>query len=381
MKTLFILDLPLDSEKANVIQVLHMCHAVAYLGETVVLAVPSRQKEFTQALNVIAARQLGKAVNFSIIEYRKYTIVGRFSIMGGYWGVSRLLKQVKPDLVMVRNPVYVTCAIRRGIKTVFEAHNSILHDNTLLDTLYSRQLIRSSQHDELVAFISISENLMKFWRNSGIPEKKSLVLHDGVDTESFQNIPDVAALRQKLGLPNDRKVVAYTGSFYPDREIENILKLAQTEPEVYFVLVGGPDRNVDTIKKKARLEGIHNVHFTGRILHSQVKEYLFAADVLLMVWSKKVRTINYCSPLKVFEYMAAGKTIVGHGFPTILEVLTDGDNALLADPDSFSKLQSKLHEAVSMSADNVLARAARKLAFDEYSWRSRANRLLSKVKL
>ena len=40
----------------------------------------------------------------------------------------------------------------------------------------------------------------------------------------------------------------------------------------------------------------------------------------------------FTSPLKLFDYMAAGAPIVASDLPTVREVLTDGDNALLVPP-------------------------------------------------
>ena len=83
-----------------------------------------------------------------------------------------------------------------------------------------------------------------------------------------------------------------------------------------------------------------------------------------------------CSPLKVFESMAAGRVIVGHGFPTIREVLTDGQEALLATPDDYQDLERKLGLALSMSYPNSLAERARTLALEKYTWDRRARMLM-----
>ncbi len=77
--------------------------------------------------------------------------------------------------------------------------------------------------------------------------------------------------------------------------------------------------------------------------------------------------------------MATGRTIVGPGFPTILEVLTDGQNALLANPDSFEELKSKLSKALKMPLNNKIGSAARKLALDKYTWKKRAEKMLSDI--
>ena len=123
--------------------------------------------------------------------------------------------------------------------------------------------------------------------------------------------------------------------------------------------------------------GLSNIVFTGHVRHQDVKQYLFAADVLLMIWSRQVPTINYCSPLKMFEYMAAERIIVGHAFPTILEVLKDGEDAYLADPDSFDDLRKKMALALNEEYPNSMAKRARELAMKKYTWQARARAILS----
>ena len=98
-----------------------------------------------------------------------------------------------------------------------------------------------------------------------------------------------------------------------------------------------------------------------------------------MIWSKDVPTINYCSPMKVFEYMSSGNLIVGHGFITIKEILTDGKNAYLADPDSYHELSAKLKIALNEIGQTDIGLKARRLAKANYSWDKRAKTIIETV--
>jgi glycosyltransferase involved in cell wall biosynthesis len=186
-------------------------------------------------------------------------------------------------------------------------------------------------------------------------------------------------MRKKLHLPLDKKIVLYTGSLYANRGIDNILKLAKLFPQVYFLVIGGPEKQKNDYIKSALIQKTKNIRFLGYIPHFKVKDYLIAADVLLMIWSKEVKTINYCSPLKVFEYMASGRIIVGHAFPTIKEVLTDGETAYLTNPDSFDELQMKISLALAQNYPNSMAQTAQRLALNKYSWKVRAQTILESI--
>jgi glycosyltransferase involved in cell wall biosynthesis len=63
--------------------------------------------------------------------------------------------------------------------------------------------------------------------------------------------------------------------------------------------------------------------------------------------------------------------IVGHGFDTIREVLTDGVDAYLSNPDIEEELAEKLRIAIDSDSSEIGERARQK-AFSQYSWQNRA---------
>ncbi|MFT5297312.1 MAG: glycosyltransferase involved in cell wall biosynthesis [Glaciecola sp.] len=379
MKLLCVQQQFVDSGKANVIQISHMCAAFAELGIDVTIAVPTNGMN---AAEIMAKYEkiLDKKANFKVVTYDKRYFFGRFSAVGTYFSIRKLIKHVEVTHCYIRNSLLISIMLRNKIDVIYEAHNSRIHDNHLLNILLSANLIRMSRKSGIASFVSISQALGDYWVNRGVPKEKSIVLHDAVDTVAYEKIPDKNSLRCKLNLPIKMKIVAYTGSLYADRDIVKILELSRLNPNVFFLVVGGPKQVATEFTSQAIAQNLNNVMFVGPVGHAEVKTYLFASDILLMIWSNRVRTMNYCSPLKVFEYMAAGKIIVGHGFQTIHEVLTDGENALLADPDSFGELCDKLDEAIGMPEVNSLSKASRKLAFEKYSWNSRALEILEFVK-
>jgi glycosyltransferase involved in cell wall biosynthesis len=377
VKLLYLHSGEIDSGMANAVQVVHMCSAFVRAGIEVRLAVPGTDAE--AARRTIAA-QTGHPPEFDLLTFRKRTVFGRLQMIGGYLGVKRLLAAEPADVCFVRNPVFLNAPLLAGIPTVFEAHNASIHRNAAMNAFWKRRLIGNARHEMCVAFVSISQALTDFWVRSGVPETKTLALHDAVDAQHFAEMEERQSARRALGLPEDRKTVVYTGSLYQDRGIENILELAETFSDPLFVVVGGPEDRRELYQALCRRRGITNVLLTGRVPHKDVRRYLFAGDVLLMLWSRDVPTIEYCSPLKTFEYMAAGRIIVGHGFPTIREVLTDGEDAFLADPDSLADLRLKLAAALERSYPDPMAENARSLAFSRYTWDARVRTILSFIR-
>ncbi len=356
-----------------------MCSAFSELGLDVTLAVPDGNYDI-DSIKEFIAHKINKEIKFSVITYPKITVNGRFSMLGGYMGVKRLLKGENADYCFVRNPVFINATIRNDIPTIFESHNSLLQNNyKILDYFWRKNFIKNSRSDNVIKFITISNALAEIWKSRGVPEEKVMALHDGVDSDSFLVVRDQYKVREELGLPLNKKIVLYAGSLYANRGIENTLRLANSFPKALFLVLGGPEERKNYYIKKSKDQNIKNIAFTGYLHHYKVKDYLFASDVLLMIWTKQVKTINYCSPLKMFEYMAAGRIIVGHAFPTIKEVLTDEETAYLADPDSFDDLKVKLSLALKQSYPSPMAQVARKLALEKYSWKARAQTILESI--
>lgn len=379
MKILYVHDTPISSHKANITQVVHMCQAFSELGHEVVLAVPKEKGDGDKIRKSISER-MNKKIEFPIVFYPKFTVGSKFSLLGGLPGANCILKSSRADLCFLRNPVFVLSALRANIKTIFESHSSLLNErHKTIDVVLKWTLIRKSRHNKLLKFICISDALAFEWLSKGVPEEKIVVAHDGVDFNAFSDYCDRDVMRREIGLTTAKKIVVYAGSLYENRGIDTILSLAAAFDDVTFVIVGGPEERAQLYRWKCHVANINNTIFTGYIRHCNVRKYLFAADVLLMIWSDKVKTINFCSPLKMFEYMAAGRVIVGHSYPTIKEVLTDGVDAYLADPASFDDLRTKLRLALNQDHPSPIALAARKLALEKYSWKARAEVILKSI--
>lgn len=380
MKLLYLHDRPLDSEKASVVQVLHMCAAFSELGQAVTLAVPEG-KLSGERLVEFASRQLNKPISISIETYKVRRFpANRLASLSVFLGARKLIRSTRFDWAYLRNSLLLNAVIPMGRPVVFEAHNDSLHDRFVANFPLTLNLLKNVQRDEVHRFVTISDALAKRWIEKGVSKSKILALHDGVDANAFdKETLSKHQLRSKLSLPLDRKLVVYTGSLYADRGIERILKLAKCFPESCFVILGGPDNLAGSYRDLAATDGIRNLKVLGRVPHANVQDYLLASDVLLMIWSKSVRTIEVCSPLKMFEYMAARRVIVGDAYPTIREVLQHGKTALLAAPDDFSDLRQKVADALEIEYPNNIAENAGNLVRDRYTWLSRAGAILKEM--
>jgi glycosyltransferase involved in cell wall biosynthesis len=380
VKLLYLHHVPITRRSANVLQVLHMCRAFAELGHDVTLAIPGAGVDDDTALKRSVERDTGLALNFELRTFRSIGIRGRPAMLGAWLGARRLLRSLADvDLCYVRNPLFLVLAQRAGRQTIFESHDDRLHPRPVLHRIYIRWVQRAATRPTLLKLVAISEALAERWRRTGFPGEKVQVEHDAVDPDMFGRQQSRDDARRELGLPQGVPLVVYTGSLAPDRGIGAILSLASTVQHARFLVVGGTEQEVAALRAEVTSLGLRNVDVRGSVPHVHVPSYLQAADVLLALWGSRVPTIHICSPLKVFEYMAAGRTIVGYGFPTIREVLGDGETALLATPEDIPELQTKLERALALGYPNDIASNARSRALAQHTWRGRAERVLAGV--
>jgi glycosyltransferase involved in cell wall biosynthesis len=278
------------------------------------------------------------------------------------------------DLCYSRSYRGARYCVERGVPTVLETHarRTRIPDR---DHAFAR-----TDADAFRAVVTISDRLKQRFVNGGVPAEKVVVLQDGVDLDQFATAPEQSAAREETGLPPDEDIVAYVGSLFADKGIDEILAVADRLPEALVVLVGGREAQVTEWREFAAEHGVENVRFEGFVDHSAVPTYLAAADVLVMPYRTdrevSLMDIETTSPLKLFEYMASGRPIVSTDIPAIARTVDHGETALLAPPNdtaAFARYVQRLLDDPELAAG--IGTAARK-AVGSYSWARRCERIV-----
>ena len=164
-----------------------------------------------------------------------------------------------------------------------------------------------------------------------------IVAPNGVDLEDFCLKETNDKVIDSLNLPANKLVVMYVGHLYKWKGVETIIETAKkiNDDKFIFVIVGGTKEDVKKYKTIIKAEGIGNVILTGDRPHDLIPQYLQLADVLLLPnVATSNESINFTSPIKMFEYMAAGKPIIASKLPSIGEILNNYNATLVTPGDS-----------------------------------------------
>ena len=175
-----------------------------------------------------------------------------------------------------------------------------------------------------------------------------------------------AAIRDRLGLAPDTPVALYTGTFEAYQGLDLLFRamthVRRLRPDARLVMVGGDPAQVAAARRDARALGLDDhVIFTGQQPAEDIPEYIDASTLLVSPRSTGTNT-----PLKIYQYLRAGRPIVATRLRTHTQVLSD-ETAVLAEPTPEAFGEAML--AVFGDPDRAAAvgRRARDLAETKYS--------------
>lgn len=189
-----------------------------------------------------------------------------------------------------------------------------------------------------------------------------------------------------LGLPLERPIVGYVGRFRTMEKEKGIPELVEAMgylPEIngtdpLLLCVGGPIEAVPAYMERARRAGVpeSRLKFVDRVPNTEVPLWMRACDVVTIPWPWTEFSAYFTSPLKLFEYMAAGVPIVATDLPSIREILRHGENAWLVPPNDPKALAAGiLHLLKNRDLAARLTEQARE-EVRKYTWEQRAKAIL-----
>lgn len=391
---LYLANARIPSEKAHVYQILKMCEAWNTLGYRVELAYPGRQNTARMAqVNDLAAYyglgpafsrtrlvrlpslDLIKLLTLDLPQLNRAPLVqAAFYLQSVTFALAcaRHLRRSRAGVVYTRD--LAVLGLTRLPGGAGKRWYLELHDAPRGAARLAWRLVAP----RLAGIVCITEGLAHWCRTHGAGGLPLVVAPDGVDPARFAAAPPQAEARRLLGLPQDRPVACYAGHLYRWKGVYTLAAAARLLPPEWLVcIVGGVGEHLEALRRYvARASGGAEVRLPGYVAPAQVPLWLAAADVLVLPNSAQDPiSREYTSPLKLFEYMAAGRPIVASDLPSLREVLTHSRNAWLVHPDDPAALAAALRTVRDDAAlgSRLAARARADVA--AYTWEGRARRL------
>lgn len=260
---------------------------------------------------------------------------------------GRYLARDLPDVVYLRDP-HTLYFLRRGhpeltSRLAFEAHG-------VPGSARARRRLRRALVG-VTAIVAVNPHLAERYAELGVEDERLAVVPAAA--ASGGTPPERAAARRELGLAEDTPIVAYAGSLTAGKGVATLLAAAAELPDWTLLIVGGGDAGRE---ERSESRGGARVVATGRVAPSRVASYLAAADVLVAPNSGlDPAAALWTSPMKLFEYHAAGRPIVATDVPALRQAAAelDGEPRIVwAAPDEPIALARAIASARSDGASS-----------------------------
>jgi glycosyltransferase involved in cell wall biosynthesis len=372
----------IPSDTANSIQVMKACSALAQLGHNLTLLVPDNRHSGLDTPSKIIRATRPQIVNLKShyglqtdfpIEWLRSSSRRLFT-----WQSVRRARALKPDLLYTWFPQSSAFGLLYKMPVIFEIH---IQPTGLFGPMWHRAFANLHGKKRLVAITRALMDMLNHEYKMRLRPDEVIIAPNGVDLERFASLPDPPIARRQLGL-SEAPTVMCTGHLYQGRGVDLFLALAKSIPRAHFVWVGGRQEDVETWKHQAEIENVSNVTFTGFIPNSDLPLYQAAADILLMPYSHSIMgssgtadSASVASPMKMFEYMAAGRAILTSDLLVIREVLNEG-NAVFCEPDEIENWRLEIEKLLKDETRRVELGSQARRDVEKYTWVAREERVL-----
>lgn len=261
------------------------------------------------------------------------------------WRLSRLIKQLGPDVVHAHDPhgvAMAALALSMGTQTakppLFAARRVDFH---LRGSALSRWKYR-----QVDCFVCASEAIRQMLIADGVEPARTVTVHEGIDLERVEAAPR-ANLHEEFWLPHGAPIVGNVAALVPHKGQRHLVDAAalvvREVPDVHFIVAGEGELRPS--------------------LERQIKEHHLEKRVLLAGFRPDVLSLHKAFDLFVLssvteglgtsllDAMASGKAVVASSTGGIPEVVADGETGILVPPRDAEALA---HAIVALLTDEAL---------------------------
>lgn len=335
-RVLYIVPQPFFEDRGSPIAVLQVVRAMSELGIHVdMMAFPSGQSVNVKNLRIFRS---GKALGIRNVPigFSMRKVFLDFALLFALR--SRLKTDRYACVHALEDGMYVALAAGAAAKIpiIYDMHSCIpeqLLEHPVFGTRLAQWVLKKFESHALrrATVISCSVGLKDYIKAS-VPDTPvaEWTFSDPGNDESGRELDEPAnALRAKLGIKPDARVILYAGNFKEyqgvDILVDSMPIVQKAHPDAVLVLLGA---SIDDDIEEIRRRGNGAIVICPRQPHHLVPNYLHMAQILV-----SPRTTGENLPLKLFEYLAAGKPIVATDNKHHRMVLQE-DRAVFADSTS-----------------------------------------------
>ncbi len=242
------------------------------------------------------------------------------------WRLSRVLKQLRPDIIHAHDPHGVAMAAT-ALSIASPSPEPPLVASRRIEFRIAHNSFSRWKYGRVACFIAISEAVRDRLIADGIPRQKTTVVHEGVDVERIVHLP-TASVHAAFFLPTHAPVVGNIGALVAQKGQQHLVDAAamvvRAVPDARFVILGEGELRPALEEQIKRKHLERHVFLAG--FRPDVLELLKSIDLFALSSLQE----GLCTSL--VDAMAASKAAVATRVGGVPEVVADGETGLLVPP-------------------------------------------------
>jgi glycosyltransferase involved in cell wall biosynthesis len=183
-------------------------------------------------------------------------------------------------------------------------------------------------------------------------------------------------IRERLGLPSERKVVLYQGWMSEGRGLEGLIGCARyLEGEAAVVFMGYGEYQAE-LERLAAKEPAGSIYFLPAVPQRELLAYCASADVGVIPYQAVDLNNYYTSPNKLFDFIQAALPIAASDLPYLRKVIVEDDLGVVAKLDSPATYATAINSLLTRADGGEGLRANLRHVAPRYTWKAQGEKLV-----
>ncbi len=366
MNICYISNSALPSDNASSLQIIKMCESFKLLGNNVSLILPKtgfkksvkKFYDLKSNINIIRCNSFKK---FPLgINYYLFPIVA-------------IIKSLKfsTDIYVTRNYfcAFVLVLLRKEL--IFELHHDLEIEGKIVRFITKYFKFLKSKRIKLL--VAITRSISQYYFKQDLIKKNNLVI-----------LPSASDLKIKYEKQKNYKKkfnIGYFGKFYESTGSNFMINLAKKDKLNNYYIFS------KFYNKKSKIYKSNNIYLNNFVDRKKIKKHLQKMDILILPYQGKITVkgnvgdiTKYTSPLKLFDYMAAGKLIIASEFNVLKEIVENKKSCVFVkdykNVDQWLKIINYYKK--NIKEKNLISKKAYSLS-KKYTYNNRAMLMLNLI--
>ena len=368
MRICYLFNSSVPSHNPSSLQVIKTCEGLIQLKHKVYLITPNTGLKCNiknyydlifspTRIKIKYFKKFPKGLNYYLFSF--------FSVLKGI--------SLKPDVFVTRNLFTLIILLLFNKKVIVELHHDFSNEGRFVNFAFTYFNILNSKN--IIQIVAITNAVKNF-----------LIRELKINKKKIKVIPSASSLRVKFSkLKKKNKYnIGYFGSLEKSKGYEFINNLSKMDKNNNYYIYGGDKKIISILKKNIQNK---NLYLHEYIPYKKLKHHISKMDVLIMPSNKKIlrstggvgNIAKYTSPLKLFDYLSAGKFIIVSDLKVFYEIIKNNKHCMVINLSQSKWLKVLKNVKNNLKKINILKKNAFTLS-KQYTYKNRAKQLVYGLK-